>query len=46
MNEEYKRPLSLLEATKDAIRSSIINGKLSLGKQTSESFLQKKYGLS
>ena len=46
MNEEFKRPLSLVEATKDAIRSSIINGKLSLGQQITESFLQKTFGLS
>ena len=46
MIEEFKRPLSLVEATKDAIRSSIINGKLSLGQQITESFLQKSFGLS
>ena len=46
MNEEFKRPLSLVEATMDAIRSSIINGKLSLGQQITESFLQKTFGLS
>jgi len=46
MKEEFKRPLSLVEATKYAIRSSIINGKLSLGQQITESFLQKTFGLS
>ena len=43
---ELKRPLSLVEFTMEAIRSSIINGKLSLGQQITESFLQKKLGLS
>ena len=46
MIEEFERPQSLVEATKDAIRSSIINGKLSLGQQITESFLQKTFGLS
>jgi DNA-binding GntR family transcriptional regulator len=46
MNEEFRRPLSLVEATMDSIRSSIINGKLSLGQKITESFLQKTFGLS
>ena len=46
MIEEFKRPLSLVEATMDGIRSSIINGNLSLGQQITESFLQKTFGFS
>jgi len=46
MNEEFKRPLSLVEATMDSIRSSIISGKLQLGQQLTESFLQETFGFS
>jgi len=46
MIEEFKRPLSLVEVTMDGIRSSIINGTLSLGQQITESFLQKTFGFS
>lgn len=46
MIEEFKRPLSLVEATMDGIRSSIIKGELSLGQQLTESYLQKSFGLS
>ena len=46
MIEEFKRPLSLVEATMNGIRSSIINGKLSLGQQITESYLQKTFGYS
>jgi DNA-binding GntR family transcriptional regulator len=46
MIEEFKRPISLVEATRDSIRSSIINGNLSLGQQITESFLQKTFGFS
>ena len=46
MIEEFKRPLSLVEVTMDGIRSSIINGNLSLGQQITESFLQKTFGFS
>jgi len=41
MIEEFKRPLSLVEAAMDSIRSSIISGKLQLGQQLTESSLQK-----
>ena len=43
---EFKRPLSLVEATMNGIRSSIINGKLSLGQQITEYYLQKTFGYS
>jgi hypothetical protein len=33
MTEEFKRPLSLVEATMNGIRSAIIGGNLSLGQQ-------------
>jgi DNA-binding GntR family transcriptional regulator len=46
MIEEFKRPLSLVEATMDGIRSSIIKGELSLGQQLTESYLQKSFGFS
>ena len=46
MNEEFKRPLSLVEATMNGIRSAIIGGKLSLGQQLTESYLQKSFGFS
>ena len=46
MIEEFKRPISMVEATRDSIRSSIINGNLSLGQQITESFLQKTFGFS
>ena len=46
MIEEFRRPLSLVEATMDSIRSSIISGKLQLGQQLTESFLQKSFGFS
>jgi DNA-binding GntR family transcriptional regulator len=46
MIEEFKRPISLVEATRDSIRSSIINGNLSLGQQITEYFLQKTFGFS
>jgi DNA-binding GntR family transcriptional regulator len=44
MIEKFKRPLSLVEATMDGIRSSIISGQLSLGQQLTEAFLQKSFG--
>ena len=44
--EEFKRPLSMVEATMNGIRSAIIGGKLSLGQQLTESYLQKTFGLS
>ena len=46
MIEEFKRPISMVEATRDSIRSSIINGNLSLGQKITESFLQKTFGFS
>ena len=46
MIEVFKRPLSLVEATMEGIRSSIINGELSLGQQLTESYLQKSFGFS
>ena len=46
MIEEFKRPPSLVEATMDGIRNSIINGELSLGQQLTESYLQKSFGFS
>ena len=46
MIEEFKRPLSLVEVTMNGIRSLIINGKLSLGQQLTENFLQKSFGFS
>ena len=46
MIDEFERPLSLVEATMNGIRSSIINGNLSLGQQITESFLQKTFGFS
>ena len=46
MIEEFKRPLSLVEAAMNGVRSSIINGNLSLGQQITESYLQKTFGFS
>ena len=46
MNEEFKRPPSLVEATMNGIRSAIIGGKLTLGQQLTESYLQKSFGFS
>ena len=46
MVEKFKRPLSLVEATMEGIRKSIINGELSLGQQLTESYLQKSFGFS
>ena len=46
MAEKFKRPLSLVEATMDNIRKSIINGELSLGQQLTESYLQNSFGFS
>jgi DNA-binding GntR family transcriptional regulator len=46
MIEEFKRPLSLVEATMNGIRRSIINGDLSLGQQLTESYLQNSFGFS
>ena len=46
MIEKFTRPLSLVEATMDGIRSSIINGELSLGQQLTETYLQKSFGFS
>ena len=46
MIEEFKRPLSLVEAAMDGIRNSIINGNLALGQQITESYLQKSFGFS
>jgi DNA-binding GntR family transcriptional regulator len=46
MIDEFKRPPSLVEATMTGIRSSIINGQLSLGQQLTETFLQKSFGFS
>ena len=46
MTEEFKRPLSLVEATMNGIRSAIIGGNLSLGQQLTESYLQKSFGFS
>ena len=46
MIENFTRPLSLVEATMDGIRSSIINGDLSLGQQLTEAYLQKSFGFS
>ena len=46
MKEDFKRPLSLVEATMDGIRNSIINGHLSLGQQLTEAYLQKSFGFS
>ena len=46
MIENFKRPLSLVEVTMNGIRSLIINGKLSLGQQLTETFLQKSFGFS
>ena len=46
MHKEFKRPLSMVEATMNGIRSLIINGNLSLGQQLSESYLQKSFGFS
>ena len=46
MIEEFKRPLSMVEATMNGIRSAIIGGKLSLGQQLTESYLKKTFGLS
>ena len=46
MIENFKRPLSLVEVTMNGIRSLIINGKLSLGQQLTENFLQKSFGFS
>ena len=46
MIKKFKHPLSLVEATMAGIRSSIISGKLSLGEQLTEAFLQKSFGFS
>ena len=46
MTEEFKRPPSLVEVTMNGIRSAIIGGKLSLGQQLTESYLQKSFGFS
>ena len=46
MVKGIKRPLSLVEATMEGIRNSIINGDLSLGQQLTESNLQKSFGFS
>ena len=46
MVENFKRPLSLVEATMEGIRNSIIKGELSLGQQLTEAFLQKSFGFS
>ena len=46
MIKKFKRPLSMVEATMDGIRSSIISGQLSLGQQLTEAFLQKSFGFS
>ena len=46
MIDEFERPLSLVEATMNGIRGSIINGDLSLGQPLTESFLQKSFGFS
>jgi DNA-binding GntR family transcriptional regulator len=46
MIEKFKRPLSMVEATMAGIRSSIINGQLSLGQQLTEAYLQKSFGFS
>jgi DNA-binding GntR family transcriptional regulator len=46
MIEEFERPLSLVEAIMNSIRSSIINGDLSLGQQLTESYLHKTFGFS
>ena len=46
MTEEFKRPLSLVEATMNGIRSAIIGGNLSLGQILTESYLQKSFGFS
>ena len=46
MIEEFKRPISLVEAAMEGIRSSIIKGELALGQQLTESYLQKSLGFS
>jgi DNA-binding GntR family transcriptional regulator len=46
MIEEFKRPPSMVEATMNGIRNLIINGKLSLGQQLTENYLQKTFGFS
>ena len=46
MTEEFKRPLSLVEATMNGIRSAIIGGNLSFGLILTESYLQKTFGFS
>jgi len=46
MIKKFKRPLSLVEATMDGIRSSIISGQLSLGQQLTEAFLQNSFDFS
>ena len=46
MIEEFKRPISLVEATMEGIRSSIIKGELALGQQLTESYLAELFGLS
>ena len=46
MTEEFKRPLSLVEATMNGIRSAIIGGNLSLGQILTESYLQNTFGFS
>ena len=46
MIEEFKRPISLVEAAMEGIRSSIIKGELALGQQLTESYLQKSFAFS
>ena len=46
MIEEFKGPLSLVEATMNGIRSAIIGGNLSLGQILTESYLQNTFGFS
>ena len=46
MIEKIKRPLSLVEATLEGIRSGIINGEFALGQQITESYLAETFGLS
>ena len=46
MIEDFKRPLSLVEATLNGIRGLIINGELSFGQQLTETYLQTSFGFS
>jgi len=46
MIEKIERPVSLVEATLEGIRSGIINGEFALGQQITESYLSKTFGLS